>query len=393
MPAQTTKTPSSCESDPRWAWSPYRPDVQRPWDLARAGHLLRRAGFGGTWPQLQQCVAEGPERSIDRLLRPEGDVDGFTRTHDGYEASLARSETADALQAWWLRRMIQSPHPLLEKTTLFWHGHFATGNVKVKSSELMSRHMQRLRTHALGNYAELLAGVSRDPAVLLWLGADENRKSRPSEPYARQFLQWCGLSEEQMSQKDIREVARAFTGWVVLRNELRFLEREHDTGVKNILGRQGPFKGDDVVRIALEQQAAPRLVVRKVYRWLVSETDRPSDALLAPLVEMFAKDYGIARLVETVLRSNLFFSPAAYRQRVKSPVEFALGIIRPLERLVPTVQLGNHLAMLGQDLGDPPTANGWEGGPYWINEATLLARDSLAVALLSGSGPYGDALD
>ncbi|NLY02953.1 MAG: DUF1800 domain-containing protein [Rhodopirellula sp.] len=393
MSTHAETTSPARRSDPGWAWAPYQPDAERPWNLARAGHLLRRAGFGGDWRQLQQALADGPSRSVDRLLRPEADVAEFIRTYDEYEMSLSRSESIDALQAWWLRRMIQSPHPLLEKMTVHWHGHFATGNVKVKSSELMRKHMQRLRQAALGNYAELVAGISHDPAVLLWLGADENRKSRPSEPYARQFLQWCGLGDEEMSQRDIREVARAFTGWVVLRNEIRFIEREHDAGVKQFLGRQGPFRGDDVVRIALAHQAAPRAVVRKVYRWFVSETDEPGDPLLAPLVEAFAKDYDIGRLVETMLRSNLFFSPAAYRRRVKSPIEFALGIIRPLEKLVPTVPLGGDLAELGQDLGNPPTANGWEGGPYWINQATLLGRDRLAAALLSGSGPYADALD
>ncbi len=393
MATQQMQAAGAADVDPRWAWSPYRPDAKNPWGPGRAGHLLRRAAFGGTWQQLQQARSDGPQRSVDRLLRPEADVEAFNRTYDEYEASLSRSQSTAALRAWWLRRMIQSPHPLLEKMTLFWHGHFATSNVKVQSSELMSKHLARLRAGALGSYADLLEGVSRDPAVFVWLGADENRKARPSEPYARQLLAWCGVGPEHTSQRDVHEVARAFTGWFVLRNEIRFIEREHDPGMKRILGRVGPFKAADVVRIALEQQAAPRLVVRKLYRWLISETHEPAEELLAPLADSFARSYDIGKVVETMLRSNIFFSPAAYRQRVKSPVDFALGIIRPLEGLVPTVQLGNHLAALGQNLCQPPTADGWQGGRYWINEATITGRDSLAIALLSGSGPYGDSLD
>ncbi len=393
MATQSTKATAGRQPDPGWAWSVYQADAERPWNLALAGHLFRRAGFGATWDQLEQAKADGPKRSIDRLLRPETDVAAFNRRLDEIEVSLAQSQSAESLQAWWLRRMIQTPQPLLEKMTLFWHGHFATSNTKVQRSDLMIKYVQQLRAHALGSYAELLAAVAHDPAVFVGLGADEQRKARPSESYARQVMVWSGVGPEEMSQRDIHEVARAFTGWFVLRGEIRFVEREHDTGVKKILGREGPFTGKDVVQIALTQQSVPRMVVRKLYRWLISETDEPSDALLAPLVEPFAESYDVGKLVETMLRSNLFFSPAAYRQKIKSPVEFALGIVRPLESLVPTVQMGNHLAMLGQELGNPPTALGWEGGRYWINEATLLGRDSLAVSLLSGSGPYGNALD
>lgn len=393
MAAQPTKPPAADWSDPQWAWSPYQPDESRPWDLALAGHLFRRAGFGADWHQLQQAVSDGPQRAVDRLLRPEGDVGAFNRAFDEHEASLARSESPQGPQAWWLRRMIQSPHMLLEKMTLFWHGHFAISSAKVKSSSLLSDNIGQLRSHALGDYAALLAAMTRDPAVLVSVGADENRKARPSEPYARQLLAWCGVGPEQMSPRDVHEVARALTGWFVLRGEIRFIEREHDPGVKKILGHEGPFQGEDVVRIVLQQQTAPRLVVRKLYRWLISETADPGGGLLAPLVEAFSSDYDIGKLVETMLRSKLFFSPLAYRQRVKSPVEFAMGIIRPLGSVLPTVPLGGHLAMLGQDLGNPPTTNGWEGGRYWINKTTLVARDSLALALLSGAGAYGNGLD
>ncbi len=394
MPAQQkVETTGPVEAGPCWAWAPYEPDDERPWDLARAGHLLRRAGFGGRWDRLQEALADGPQATIDRLLQPAAEVEAFHRTYDAYEAALPRSNSVEGLTAWWLRRMIESPQPLLEKMTLFWHGYFATRNRAVQSTELMIGHVQRLRAHALGNYADLLADVVHDPAVLLALGAQENRRARPSEPFAEQLLAWCGLGPGQISRRDVHEAARALTGWFVLRHEMRFIEREHDTGVKRVLGHEGPFTGDDVLQIALAQQAAPRWVVGRLYRWLISETDEPSEELLAPLVEDFGRDYNIGDLVERMVRSNRFFSPAAYRQRVKSPVEFALGIIRPLERLVPTVPLVEHLALLGQELGDPPTSQGWAGGRYWINRATLLGRHRLAEELLAQGGAYGEGLD
>ncbi|MHC4591752.1 MAG: DUF1800 family protein, partial [Planctomycetota bacterium] len=176
-------------ADPAWAWAPYQLGPRQPWDLCWAGHLYRRAAFGANWGELQQALAEGPQRTITRLLRPSADVGTFSRTYDEYEASASDDETTDALRAWWLRRMMETPHPLLEKMTLFWHDHFATSNTKVKSPLLMRRHVQLLRRHALGSFGALLDAVSHDPAMLTWLDAGANRKADPNKRYARTLLE------------------------------------------------------------------------------------------------------------------------------------------------------------------------------------------------------------
>ena len=383
------RAPAGKLADPEWAWAAYRPDDEQPWDLARAGHLYRRAAFGADWQQLQQAVADGPERSVEKLLRPGADVAAFNGTYDEYESSA----NAAALRAWWLRRMIQTPHPLLEKMTLFWHDHFAASSARVNHAPLMRDHVQLLREHALGSFPPLLEAVSRDPAMLVSVGADQNRKALPNDGYARELFARFSLGPGTFTETDVQEAARAFTGWFVLRNQLRYFPREHDAGVKRILGQEGNFDGGDVVRIVLQKPATPRLLVGKLYRWLISETHEPEETLLAPLAESFAKDYDVAKLVETMLRSNLFFSPAAYRQRVKSPVEFALGIIRGLNGMVPTARLGADLAELGQDLYHPPTVKGWEGGRWWLTGSTLVGRSNLAAALLSGAKPYDDQID
>ena len=386
--------PSSAKPpDPDWAWAPYQPDDRRPWDIRRAGHLYRRAAFGADWGQLQQALSDGPQRAVEKLLRPGPDVAAFNQTYDDYEAAAAGSGSADALRAWWLRRMIHTPHPLLEKITLFWHGHFAVSDAKVKSALLMRDYLRLLRSHALGRFEPLLGAVSHDPAVLLGLDGQANRKALPNENYARALLEHFSLGPGHYREEDVREAARALSGWFVLQGRLRYIPREHDSGVKKILGQQGDFQNDDVVRIVLAQPATPRLLVRKLYRWLISETDEPGDPLIAPLAESLAKDYDVAKLVETMLRSNLFFSPAAYRQRIKGPVEFALGIIRGLEGAVSTTQLGEDLAAVGQNLYYPPTVNGWPGGRHWINPFTVLGRSNLALALVAGSEPYGEKLD
>ena len=398
MSAETRKLDGTGESsdaglkrlaDPDWAWAAYQPDAERPWDLRAVGHLFRRAAFGADWSQLQEALADGPQRSVDKLLAPDADVAEFNRDQDAFEDSAS----ADSLRAWWLRRMIITPHPLLEKMTLFWHDHFATSNAKVKNPALMKKHVQMLRSHALGSFEPLLQDVSRDPAMLVWLDANTNRKSQPNDKLARNLMERFSMGLGNYSEEDVREAARAFTGWAVLKSRLRYFDREHDSGPKKVLGREGNFDGQDVVRIVLEQAATPRLIVKKLYRWLISETDSPSDELIDPLAVSFSEHYDTGKLVETMLRSNLFFSPVAYRQRIKSPVDFALGIAKGFEEVVPTSKLGSDLAELGQNLYNPPTVKGWEGGRRWINTATVIGRNRLASALIHETKEYGKKID
>jgi uncharacterized protein (DUF1800 family) len=376
-------------ADPAWAWAAYKPDAERPWDLRMAGHLFRRAAFGADWSRLQEALSDGPERSVEKLVAPQADVAAFNRDEDAFEGSAS----ADSLRAWWLRRMVITPHPLLEKMTLFWHDHFATSNAKVNSPALMQQHVQLLRKHALGQFEPLLQEVSRDPAMLVWLDANTNRKSRPNEKLARNLMERFSMGLGNYSDEDVREAARAFTGWAVLKNRLRYFDREHDSGAKKVLGREGNFDGEDVVRIVLEQEATPRLIVAKLYRWLISETEPPADRLINPLAASFAGHYDLSRLVKTILESNLFFSPLAYRRRIKSPVEFALGIVKGFDVVVPTSKMGNDLADLGQNLYYPPTVKGWQGGRRWINTATVIGRNRLAANLIGPTKDYGKKLD
>jgi uncharacterized protein (DUF1800 family) len=277
--------------------------------------------------------------------------------------------------------------------TLFWHGHFATNSDKVKNPRLMLQHIRLLRSHALNSFGDMLQAISHDPAVLIYLGADANRKALPNENFARQLMETFATGSGNYKEKDVREAARAFTGWFVLRSRLRYISREHDVDTKEVFGERGNFKGDDVVTIVLKQPATSRMLVRKLYRLLICETEEPNAAMISPLAESFAKDYDIMKITETMLRSNLFFSHAAYRRRIKSPIEFALGIVKALEGVVSTTQLAEDLAGLGQNLYNHPTANGWTGGRNWIDSATLVGRSNLALALLKGSEPYGDKLN
>ncbi len=289
--------------------------------------------------------------------------------------------------------MVRSPFPLQEKMTLFWHSHFGVSNSRVNSSQLMLRHAQTLRQHALGSYRSLLEAAASDPAVLLSVGADRSRKMQPNENFIKQLMDQYSVGPGHYGDEDVREAARAFTGWSVLRGRLRYIAHEHDTGSKLVLGRKGDWEAKDIVRIVLDQPATPRLIARKLYRWFVSEAEEPSAELLDPLADMLARQYDVGKVVETILRSNLFFSPVAYRRRVKSPIEFSLGLALGLEGEVATLPLGAAVAALGEDLYNPPTTSGWIGGADWINAVTMLRREKLADEMLAPKGPYGWKLD
>jgi uncharacterized protein (DUF1800 family) len=376
--------PDSKPIDPRWAWEPYRPGAEAPWNLERVGHLHRRAGFGATHAELEQGLQDGPEKTIDALLRGGPGQEEYNRATDELAESIARGNNGVLIRAWWLHRMLYTPHPLQEKLTLFWHNHFATSNAKVNNAEFMLEQYRLMYKHARGNFAELLQEMSKDRAMMVWLDTRGSKKGNPNENYARELMELFSLGIGNYTEQDIREAARAFTGWEIQGGKVVFNSRDHDEGSKSVLGQSGNFKGEDIVRICLEQKAAPRFIVRKLFTFLVSETVPATPELIDPLAERFQKGgYDFGQLVETVLRSNLFFSPQVYRTRIKSPVEFALGIVRGLEGRIGTTALADSLEQLGQNVFNPPSVKGWDGATTWLNGQTLLYRQNLALALTS----------
>jgi uncharacterized protein (DUF1800 family) len=277
-----------------------------------------------------------------------------------------------------------NPHPLREKMTHFWHNHFATSNAKVRNAGYMLGMYDLMSRHALGNFADLLQEMSKDPAMMVWLDTNQSKKGQPNENYARELMELFSLGIGNYTEKDIREAARAFTGWEVRDGKPFFNSSQHDSGDKTVLSKSGPFKGEDVVRVCLEQDCCAYFIAGKLFKFLVSETLEPSRELLAPLAEQFRHSgYDFGALVATVLRSNLFFAPEAYRTKVKSPVEFAVGIIRALGARPNHTVLAQRLEGLGQHLFHPPSVKGWDGGPVWLNAQTLLFRQNLALALTS----------
>lgn len=370
--------------NPQWAWAVYRPSAAAPWDLKKVGHLYRRAAFGATWPELQAGLKAGPDELIDTLLKGRPGQEAFEQRMAPLRQSIASVNSGPSASSYWLYRMLYSPHPLQENLTLFWHNHFATSNAKVQNAGFMLRQCDLMRRHALGNFRAMLREMSQDPAMMVWLDTRLSKKGMPNENYARELMELFSLGIGHYTEKDIREAARAFTGWEIHGQEATFNPKQHDTGVKTVLGQTGDWQGEDIVRICLDQKSAPYFIVGKLYRFLMSETTPPAPEILEPLATQFRQsDYDVGALVKTMLRSNLFFSPAVYRARVKSPVDFALGIVRALEGKIGTTALARTLESLGQNLFYPPSVKGWDGGPAWLNGQTLLFRQNLALALTS----------
>ena len=368
---------------PDWAWSPFVPDAQHPWTADLANHLFRRAGFGASWADLERSRNDGLAATIDRLLKGEGPTERFLVDSRATADSLLASDNRGNLPAWWLHSMLRTPHPLLEKMTLFWHGHFATSGDKVKDPRLMLQQNELLRRHALGKFGALLDEMARDPAMLIWLDSAVNRKARPNENFAREVMELFSLGLGQYTETDIKAAARAFTGFEVRQGGFKFNRSQHDPGEKTVLGRTGPWSGGDIVKILLDQPATGMFIVGKLFRYLVSETASPPTSLLVPLAEGWrSREYDMSWLARTILSSNLFFSEHALRQRIKSPVEFGLGLVKSLEGTSNMYALAEGLETLGQAVFYPPNVKGWDGGLEWINSSTLVARANLAWSML-----------
>lgn len=373
-------------------WDRFEPDARRPWDLRRVVHLHRRAAFAGTWAELQRDLADGPERAVGRLLT--GTANGHAaKDFDAtatllFDTAAARNEIG-RLKAGWFYRLLFGPHPLQEKLTLLWHDHFATAYAKVRDVGLMRRQNEVLRTHALATFARLLNAAVREPALLLYLDAPANREGHPNENLGRELMELFTLGVGHYTEADVKEAARALTGWGVDDGTFVELADRHDGGEKSILGTRSRFDGTTLVDLLLTQRAVADRLVHKLTRQFFGEAGVPPDAAAQLAAGLRERELDLRWAVETVLRSRLFFDDANVRARVLSPVEYVVGSARALELFDPapsTPAMADWSARMGQDVFDPPNVGGWPAGRQWIHPRSLIARANYAAALVTGPG-------
>ena len=375
--------------DPKRAWAPFEPTAARPFSRALAAHLFRRAGFGATFSELDDAVKAGPGAAVERLCNPPAtpESEEFEITSATLARRTVETGSQQQLAAWWLHRMCNTPDPLREKLTLFWHGHFATGAAKVGKPRLMLQQNDLLRRHATGKFEAMVKAVSRDPAMLIYLDSTSNRRIHPNENYARELLELFCLGVGNYTEADIKEIARAFTGWEVRGEHFAFNAIQHDTGTKRFFDFSGNVDGDGAVDVVLEQPAAARFIARKLVRFFAFDEPAAPDALLEPIAEDLRHNgFEIGPVVKRILASDLFFSEFAVGRKVRSPVELGVGLLRSLGATTNLVKLAAGLGDLGQALFQPPNVKGWDGGRAWINSSTLLGRANLVRQLVMGGG-------
>jgi hypothetical protein len=401
------------------------------WNYDFAAHLLSRAGFGGTPDEIQALAKMTPAQAVARLVRFEGadashlppfDHSGI---HDpGLEpfppsrpavTDLAKEKgealgikvkpsgnrrmqpivdeffywlRASALETnrvayWWANRMLVSPRPLEEKMALFWHGHFASNEAKVRDYRKLLGELEIFQKQGTGNFRDLTVAVAQSPAMLSFLDAGVNVKGASNENFAREIMELFTMGVGHYTETDIREAARAFTGWNF--EDVKFVvnKDQHDDGEKTFLGRTGRFDGVDIIDIIMQQPATADYIAGKIYRFFVREDLSPEFQKQLGSV-LRDNHYEIAPLLEKIFLSRDFYSQASVGTRIMGPVELAVSTYKKLGLTnVPGVpDFNSETGGLGQQLFSPPTVAGWAGGQSWITPGLLLERANFARDIL-----------
>lgn len=374
-------------------------------------HLLRRFGLGASEDEVRFYGADGYEAAVERLIAASDREEPF----DNDIAKFANAQgliQVRAVQIRWLTTMIATRRPLVHAMAVFWHDHFATSATKVAEPMMMLRQVEIFEKGGLGAFPDLLAAVSKDPAMLLWLDNNENRKDAPNENFAREVMELFTLGIGHYSEKDVQEAARAFTGWTFRKrgngrnvnqpdsSAFVFQKRQHDAGVKTVLGKEGNFDGDQMLNLLCDQPRTAIYIAHKVWEWFAYPNPEPR------LIERIAtqwrdKRLEVRELVRLVATSPEFLSEMAQRAIVKNPVHFCVSTMRQLglgrvaqaaleaagtdqRRPFPGVPASLATKAMGMELLYPPDVAGWEGGTNWISSATMVERIKWADRLFGG---------
>ncbi|WP_367875228.1 DUF1800 family protein [Luteolibacter sp. Populi] len=407
------------------------PAAPDDWTIPEAAHLLRRAGFGGSPDEIGVFHALGRKKAVEALLAPAEALDAFPlpewaspevaaaemreyamanremrRATEGMspeEAAKARREfnrkrqqTARQhgieAQGWWFRRMQKTKAPLREKMVLFWHDHFATSVQKVRQPVLLVMQNELFRRHATGSFKDLTHEIVKNPAMMLYLDTQNSKKGKPNENFAREVMELFTLGEGNYTEPDIKEAARAFTGYQLNRQNGTVVhnKRQADNGEKTIFSKTGRFDGDDVVDLIFEQSAASRLIPRKLWEYFVAEN--PSEEGVDALAKSFREaDFKVEPLLREIFLSKSFYSEKAMHDQIKCPIQYLVQMSKELEiPELPTAYVLNAQQQLGQVLFAPPNVAGWDWGKAWINTNTLLSRYNVAGFVTKGAQESAD---
>jgi len=340
---------------------------------AAVGHLLRRAGFGLSSADAEEWHGLGYRGAVRRLLDElDSPLPPDPPDFDAY--------VPGAIQQTWLDRMVRGQAPLAEKLALFWHGHFATSDAKIQEPFLMWRQYRLFREYGAGRFRNLVARVSRDVAMIRWLDGNANRKGSPNENYARELQELFTLGIGNYTETDIREIARAFTGWGSRHHDFVFTEAFHDDGEKTVHGRRGDFDGDEVVSILTSLPASRIFVATKLLRFFCHP--EPTEGEVAEIAAALEKTDGDIRSALLVMfLSEGFLAAERHRALVKGPVEMLVGALRTVGAETTPLWVHGALERMGQILFRPPSVKGWPAGTAWLTSASVVERVKAARRL------------
>jgi uncharacterized protein (DUF1800 family) len=358
-------------------------------------HLLRRAGFGADPHELTMYESMGFDTAVNHLVNYQTLDNSTVPARPEIVLSYENSEYGDLanIQWWWLNRMVKTSRPLEEKMTLFWHNHFATGFSKVGNPYLMYVQNRFLRANALGNFRDLLMGITSDPAMLIWLDGNYNTKGEPNENYAREVMEVFSTGRGLYTEDDVKAGARAFTGYVVNDDGTSsFIPSRHDTSSKTFLGETGYFGPEDIVDILVSHPATASNLATELFSFFAYPN--PSSETVSKFAQVYLdSEYSIRSVVEAILKSDEFRSADAYLAQVKSPAEFVATALRSTGATSDQWSTLDSLSYMGQTLLDPPTVFGWPSGTGWVDSASVFERYNFPLTMNTAQEDGASRLD
>lgn len=369
--------------------------VQVSTDVGLMGHLMRRAAFGAPASVLEKRAEKGYEAIVEDLIN----VDKFARLEEDllerFYIQHADEEATRWTAARWMYRMINSERPLEEKVALMWHGVFATGYAKVTNNPMMRAHYEMMRDHGMGNFQTLLVHLARDPAMIYWLDQQMNHAEAANENFGRELLELFSMGRGNYSEDDVKACARAFTGWTkaqtipryptgFFNSEFIYIEEDHDDGEKTFLGETGNFNGEDIIEIIVRHAATAQFVASEMYSFFVS--DDPDQDAIDQIAQVYTDSkYEISDVLRFLFNAD-FFKEAMFKS-VKSPAEVVAGTAILAGRHTGSYEFGltdmtKKTTIMGQELLNPPTVEGWHTGREWIDSSYLVERVNFASEVM-----------
>lgn len=366
-----------------------------------ARHFVSRTGIGCEWETILRYQNLTRQQAIDHLLKnqdhrlpPTPGMSPWRKTvalkgnmHRKKMIMRNSKHEGKKLQDWWVKHLINTHSPFLERMTLFWHNHFPSSIAKTMQCSMLHQQNLLLRKHALGNFSQMLHAITKDPAMLVYLDGYVSTKEEPNENFARELLELFTIGLGNYNEKDMREASRAFTGWSVDDHSGRFVYQanQHDNGIKTFLGKRGNLKGEDIINILLKHPRTAENIAIKMWHEFIN-TSRPDMSVVKQWAQVFrGSNYDIQTLLKAVLNSPVFWAKQNRGALIKSPIELTIGTLRSLPYSSAHIDLAHTLNIMGQAVFAHPSVKGWDGGTNWISTQSLLRRNSMMTNLTRGN--------